>query len=154
MTIPVILDTLADFLREEVKNFTSEVPKDKERRPIEVYSGYPPVRVMADPKTSFICCLADEFTNNEDGGTVSVMVSFSIYSPDEYDEARLLYDIVEHCRQAVLRNRIIDGKASLVLPLKGDFAINQPNTQYQAAMTVKYSITDTYFEGNDFDCYK
>lgn len=154
MTIPTILDILSRYLQEEVMNFLNEVPKNKELYRIEVYSGYPPVRVLSDPKVSCIACIADSFTDAQDEGTVSVLICFSIYCPEEQDTARMLYNIVERCRQALLRKRILDKRASLVLPLKGAFDINQPNTQFQAAIKANYSIANICFEAEDFDPYR
>lgn len=158
MTLPEVLDRLAEFLGNVVENYTAEMPKleayELNNEPIKVYSGYPPVRVSSDSYTSFICCLADSFEDNDDGGTATVKVVFSLYCPDESDQARPMYNLVEHCRQAMLKNRTLKGRASLVLPLKGEFSLEQPNPQYQATITAVYTIGQPTEEGFDYDGYQ
>lgn len=154
MTIPEVLDKLAEFLGDVVKDYTAEMPQLKPNEAIKVYSGYPPVRVSSDAYTSFICCLADNFNDGEEDSTVTVKIVFSLYSPEEVDQARPMYNLVEHCRQAMLKSRTLKGRACLALPMKGEFSLEQPNLQYQATITAVYTIGQPTEEGFDYDGYQ
>lgn len=154
MTIPEVLDKLALFLQDSVKEYLADKPSSEGGESIAVYSGYPPVRIGSNPTPSFICCLAENFNDSEDGGALTVRILFSIYCPDETDPARPLYNLVEHCRQNMLKKRLLAGRAQLQLPLKGEFELEQAGPQYQADITAVYTIGHPTEEEFDYDGFQ
>lgn len=140
MTLVETMENLAKFLRGVVKEYSSNQPSGK--RPVEVYAGFPPVAMSAEERSSFIYALVTDFTDEADTpyGTAKVEIGFSVYDDDKKEGWRSLFNLMEHVRQALLQNRIIAGRTSIILPMKGAISDSQPFPQWEGKITISYTI--------------
>ena len=149
MVIMEAMENLASYIREQVKEYETETKAGK--RPIAVYAGYPPVRDKPDAYDSFIYCCAKKFQDTDDRlGVVDIEIGFSIYDNHPSDGWKSLYNLMEHVRQALLRKRTLGKRNRLVLPLTGEIVEPQPYPQWQARMTVSYTIAQPEEEGTSW----
>ena len=149
-----LMDNLAAYLRRIVQEYDTLQPSGKV--PVEVYAGWPPVRVNAEEKASFIYALviSTEDKPDDDYGSATIEIGFSIYDEDTTDGWRSLYNIMEHVRQALLKKRTLAGRNRLELPLKGEITDEQPYPQWQGKITAIYTIGQPSEEGLYFDEYQ
>ncbi len=140
MTTVELMNNLADFLQDVVKDYATQ--QKKGCLPIEVYAGYPPIRTNAAEISSFIYVLATEFEDKEEPNlsTAKVEIGFSIYDKDTETGFLSLYNLMEHVRQAILKQRTVAEKHRIVLPVKGEIAEDQPFPQWQGKITTEYTI--------------
>lgn len=156
MSTPInLMDTMRDRIIKllEGQNYITEQPSGK--LPIEVYSGYPPIRDSAKERHSFIYVLAADINDEKEASSATLEIGFSIYDDDKVDGWRSLYNVVEHIRQDLLKFRFLGRKHRLILPL--NFKLDdreQPYPQYQGIMTVKYSIGHPNEEGFNYDDFQ
>ena len=113
MTSVELMNNLADFIREAVKDYSSQQKAGD--IPVAVYSGWPPIRMASAEKESFIYALALEWEDKEDGtfSTCKAEIGFSIYDDDKEQGCFSLYNIMEHVRQALLKHRTLNGRNRL-----------------------------------------
>lgn len=148
MILMEAMENLADYIRPVVKEYYT-CNKSGEKQ-IEVYAGYPPIRTTADEAPSFIYCMVTAFHDEEGGNSkADIEIGFSIYDSDEKEGWRSLYNIMEHVRQALLRQRTIAGRNRLLLPCQGQIADSQPFPQWQGKIMVSYTIAQPVEEGFD-----
>lgn len=135
-----LMDNLAAYLRQVVQEYDAQQPSGK--LPVEVYAGWPPVRNNAEEKASFIYALvvSTEDKQDDDYGSATVEIGFSIYDEDTTDGWRSLFNIMEHVRQALLKKRTLAARNRLELPLKGAIIDDQPYPQWQGKITATYTI--------------
>lgn len=154
MTPIELMDMMRDRIKELLdENYTSEQPSGK--LPVEVYSGYPPIRDSAKERHSFIYVLASEITDDKDGSYSDLEIGFSIYDDDKVDGWRSMYNLVEHVRQDLLKFRFLRRKFRIQWPLK--FRVDdreQPYPQYQGVMTARFSIGQPNEEGFNYDDFQ
>lgn len=153
MTITSLMDNLAEFLRAAVKEYCT-IQKAGEI-PVEVYAGYPPIRTDSRETASFIYALvisADD-TADEQLSMATVEIGFSIYDEDKADGWRSLFNLLEHVRQYILKYRFIADKNRMEFPVKLKIPDEQPYPQWQATITVNYTIGQPIEEGIDYDDY-
>ena len=140
MTSVELMNNLADFLREVVKDYSTN--QEAGVLPVAVYAGYPPVRTDYEEKESFIYTLATEWEDKEDGtfSTCKAEIGFSIFDDNKTEGCFSLYNIMEHVRQALLKKRILAGRNRLELPLKSVVSDDQPWPQWQGIITATYTL--------------
>lgn len=150
MTPIEVMECIADYIREQVAEYSTQ--QKKGLVPVIVYAGYPPIPDNATEKESFIYVLVTSWTDKVDGdfSTAKVELGFSIYDDDKKDGAYSLYNLLEHVRQAMLRKRLIDGRTSLVLPIKGEVVDNQPWPQWQGRIEATYTMGQPTEEELDY----
>ncbi len=150
MTTTELMRNLKEYLAEVVADYQSQ-QRDQEV-PVVVYEGFPPIRTSAEEKASFIYCLALGWKDAADDSMSesSVEIGFSIYDDDPQEGWRSLFNIMEHVRQALLKQRIIAQRNMLVLPVKGEILEEQPYPQWQGKITTTYTIGQPVQEGIDF----
>lgn len=140
MTTVELMNNLADFIRKVIKDYSSQQKGGD--TPVEVYSGWPPVRMASAEKASFIYTLALEWEDKADNtlSTCKMEIGFSIYDDDKERGCFSLYNIMEHVRQALLRYRTLNGRNRLELPLKSEVSDEQRYPQWLGAITATYTI--------------
>lgn len=150
MTSVELMNNLADFLREVVKDYSTN--QDAGVLPVAVYAGYPPVRTDYEEKESFIYALATEWEDKEDGtfSTCKAEIGFSIYDDNKTEGCFSLYNIMEHVRQALLKKRTLAGRNRLELPLKSVVSDDQPWPQWQGIITATYTLGQPMEEEVDY----
>lgn len=155
MTPIGLMDKLADFLREVLKDYTTEQTSGK--LPINVYPGWPPVRDNPKEKNSHVYVLVLETEDKDDSNelsTAKVEIGFSIYDADKIDGWRSIFNIMEHVRQALLKHRFIGMKHRLVHPIKGMIADEPPYPQWLGKLEVYYTIGQPVEEGINYDDFQ
>ena len=93
MTSVELMNNLADYIREVVKDYSSQQKAGD--IPVAVYSGWPPIRMASAEKESFIYALALEWEDKEDGAfsTCKAEIGFSIYDDDKEQGCFSLYNM-------------------------------------------------------------
>lgn len=155
MTPIGLMDKLADFLREVLKDYTTEQTSGK--LPVNVYPGWPPVRDNSKEKNSHVYVLVLETEDKDDPNelsTAKVEIGFSIYDADKTDGWRSIFNIMEHVRQALLKHRFIGMKHRLVYPIKGTLADEPPYPQWLGKLEVYYTIGQPVEEGINYDDFQ
>ena len=111
-------------------------------RPVAVYAGYPPLRLQAAEKESYVYVLALEWTDKADHtfSQAKIEIGFSIYDDDTEHGVLSLYNPMEHVRQALLKKRTLNGRNRLELPLKGELCDVQTFPQWQGRIEAMYTI--------------
>lgn len=111
-------------------------------RPVAVYAGYPPLRLQAAEKESYVYVLALEWTDKADHtfSQAKIEIGFSIYDDDTEHGVLSLYNLMEHVRQALLKKRTLNGRNRLELPLKGELCDVQTFPQWQGRIEAMYTI--------------
>ena len=150
MTSVELMNNLADFLHEVVKDYSTN--QEAGVLPVAVYAGYPPVRTDYEEKESFIYALATEWEDKEDGtfSTCKAEIGFSIYDDNKTEGCFSLYNIMEHVRQALLKKRTLAGRNRLELPLKSVVSDDQPWPQWQGIITATYTLGQPMEEEVDY----
>lgn len=149
MTPINLMDRLAAKLQTLMDDYTTEQPSGT--LPIKVYPGYFPVRTDASEINSALYVLVkqvmDEEGNKESSAVVEI--GFSIYDEDPLHGWRSLFNVLEHVRQYLLKNRIIDKKHWLQLPVETIVFDDQSQAwpQWRATITTKYTISQPEEEG-------
>lgn len=140
MTTVELMDNLAEFLKIVVKDYSTKQKEDN--LPVEVYAGYPPIRTKASELSSFIYVLVTSFEDKAEPNlsTAKVEIGFSIYNSDTTQGFLSLYNLMEHVRQYVLKQRTIAEKHRIILPVKGEVVDEQPFPQWQGKITTEYTI--------------
>lgn len=140
MTPMEVMNGVADLVRHTVWDSSTNQPSGT--RLVEVFAGYPPIPETAKERASRIYALVTDFSDAEEKtySTATVEIGFSIYDEDEGEGWRSLYNLMEHVRQALLRNRCLAGRMVLVLPLKGAISDNQPFPQWEGKITATYQV--------------
>ena len=143
--VPVrLIDSLADIIRDAVKDYTLAIEGQQEKQ-ITVYTQHiPDENFNNDQYYPLIIVSAQQIDDNEDGGkmndsTVKVGVTFGVYGADE-NAWRDLMNIMESVRQAVLKNRTVNRRHRLILPLKWETIEAQPYPFWFGYGTLKYTI--------------
>ncbi|MBM6732904.1 hypothetical protein [Megasphaera stantonii] len=111
-------------------------------RPVAVYAGYPPLRLQAAEKESYVYVLALEWVDKADQtfSQAKIEIGFSIYDDDTEHGVLSLYNLMEHVRQALLKKRTLNGRNRLELPLKGELCDVQTFPQWQGRIEAMYTI--------------
>lgn len=111
-------------------------------RPVAVYAGYPPLRLQAAEKESYVYVLALEWTDKADHtfSQAKIEIGFSIYDDDTEHGVLSLYNLMEHVWQALLKKRTLNGRNRLELPLKGELCDAQTFPQWQGRIEAMYTI--------------
>lgn len=157
MTPINLMDWLAERLQKLLTDYTAQQPSGKV--PVTVYPGYVPVQNNAQEKKSSVYVLVYEIEDKPKNSTsiATVELGFSIYDDDHTDGWRSLFNVMEHVRQDLLRNRFVHMKFRLDLdaaPLKTHIVENQPFPQWQGTMTAAYTIGHIEEEGMNFDDFQ
>lgn len=149
MTPINLMDRLAAKLQTLMDDYTAEQPSGT--LPIKVYPGYFPVRTDATEMNSGLYVLVRQVSDEDEKNKSSAIVEigFSIYDEDPVHGWRSLFNALEHVRQYLLKNRIIDKKHWLQLPMETIVfdEQNQAWPQWRATMTAKYTISQPEEEG-------
>ena len=156
MTPINLMDALAARLQKLLTDYTAEQPSGTV--PVTVFPGYVPVQNNAAEKNSFVYVLVVETDDREgnDKSTAVVELGFSIYDADGTDGWRSLFNVAEHVRQDLLKHRFIDMRFRLDLSKSIQFKVqeNQPYPQWEATMTVTYTIGQPEEEGFNYDDFQ
>lgn len=153
MTSIELMNNLAEYLQKVVDDYSTD--QKKGLIPIKVYAGWPPVRMTAAEKESFIYSLALSWEDKSDDtfSMAKVEIGFSIYDDDKEKGCYSLYNLMEHVRQALLKKRTLNGRNRLELPLKSVISDEQAFPQWQGAITATYTIgqpTEEEIEYGDY----
>ena len=150
MTSVELMDNLTEFIREIVKDYSSQQKGGDV--PVAVYSGWPPIRMASAEKESFIYALALEWEDKADNtfSTCKVEIGFSIYDDDKERGCFSLYNIMEHVRQSMLKHRTINCRNRLELPVKSVVSDDQFYPQWLGAITATYTIGQPEQEEIDY----
>lgn len=146
MTTIELMDNLAEKIRLTVENYwtaqTKKQTKETVMQRVEVYAGYPPIRTTGETTASFIYALviSCEDRLNDPWATAQVEIGFNIHDEDVNDGWRSLYNLMEHVRQALLKDRCLKAKNSLDFPLRMEIVTDQPYPQWQGKITATYSL--------------
>lgn len=154
MTPVNLMDALAGRLQKLLADYSANQPAGAV--PISVYPGYVPVEETSKEKPSFLYVLvtATEDKGGNDLSTATVEIGFSIYDEDPVDGWRSLFNVIERVRQDLLKYRFVNMKHRLVLPVAMKIAAEQPWPQWQATMSVTYTIGQPEEEGMNFDDFQ
>ncbi len=151
MTTVELMENLAEFLRVVIAEYSTQ--QKAGTVPIEVYPGYMPIKTSADETASCVYALvtAAEDRRDDDFSSATVEIGFSIYDDDTADGWRSLFNVMEHVRQAMLKQRTVAKRNRLALPLKLEIPEEQPFPQWQGRITATYSIGQPVEEEVNFD---
>lgn len=149
MTPINFMDSMAAKLQLLMDDYTTEQPSGT--LPIKVYPGYFPVKTNATEMNSALYVLVKQVVDESEKvkSYAIVEIGFSIYDEDPVYGWRSLFNALEHVRQYLLKNRIIDKKYWLHLPME-TIAFDDQNQawpQWRATMTAKYTISQPEEEG-------
>ncbi len=149
MTPIGLMDSLAEKLQKLMDDYSTEQPSGT--LPITVYPGYTPMRTNSKEKNSEMYVLVRQIVDENDKikSYAIVEIGFSIYDEDPVNGWRGLFNPLEHVRQYLLKNRIIDKKYWLQLPMESIVFDdqNQAWPQWRATMTAKYTVGQPVEEG-------
>ena len=149
MTPINLMDRLAAKLQALMDDYTTEQPSGI--LPIKVYPGYFPRRTNATEMNSAMYVLVTQVVDESEKAKsyAIVEIGFSIYDEDPVYGWRSLFNALEHVRQYLLKNRIIDKKHWLQLPMETIVLDdqNQAWPQWRATMTAKYTVGQPVEEG-------
>ena len=149
MTPINLMDRLAAKLQTLMDDYTTEQPSGT--LPIKVYPGYFPVRTDATEMNSALYVLVKQVVDESEKvkSYAIVEIGFSIYDEDPVYGWRSLFNALEHVRQYLLKNRIIDKKHWLQLPMETIVFDDQSQAwpQWRATMTAKYTVGQPVEEG-------
>ena len=155
--IPVrLIDGLTDVIKEAVKDYVLTIEGQQEKK-ITVYPQHiPDENFSSDEYYPLIIVSAQKIDDDEGGtindSTVDIGLTFGVYGDDE-NAWRDLLNIMESVRQAVLKNRTINRRHRLILPLKWEVIEAQPYPFWFGYGTLKYTIaqpveeqTESYYK--------
>ena len=149
MTPINLMDRMAEKLQALMDDYVTHQPSGT--LPIKVYPGYFPRRTNATENNSGMYVLATQIVDeNEKVKSYAIVeIGFSIYDDDPVDGWRSVYNALEHVRQYLLKNRMIDKKHWLQLPMETIVFDdqNQAWPQWRATMTAKYTVGQPVEEG-------
>ncbi len=149
MTPINLMDRLAAKLQALMDDYVTQQPSGT--LPVKVYPGYFPVRTDATEMNSAMYVLVKQVVDESEKvkSYAIVEIGFSIYDDDPVDGWRSIYNALEHVRQYLLKNRIIDRKHWLQLPMETIVfdEQNQAWPQWWATMTAKYTVGQPVEEG-------
>ena len=140
MTTIELMNNVQDYLKIVLADYSTTQKAGV--RPVAVYAGYPPLRLQAAEKESYVYVLALEWTDKADHtfSQAKIEIGFSIYDDDTEHGVLSLYNLMEHVRQALLKKRTLNGRNRLGLPLKGELCDVQTFPQWQGRIEAMYTI--------------
>lgn len=140
MTTIELMNNVQDYLKIVLADYSTMQKAGV--RPVAVYAGYPPLRLQAAEKESYVYVLALEWTDKADHtfSQAKIEIGFSIYDDDTEHGVLSLYNLMEHVRQALLKKRTLNGRNRLELPLKGELCDVQTFPQWQGRIEAMYTI--------------
>lgn len=106
MTQVELMENLAAFLKNVVLEYESQ-QSDGTYSPINVYPGYLPVKTNAKESESCMYVLVLECEDGEEQSAAKVEIGFSIVDGDTAEGWRSLFNLMEHVRQALLKNALL-----------------------------------------------
>ena len=139
MTTIELMNNVQDYLKIVLADYSTTQKAGV--RPVAVYAGYPPLRLQAAEKESYVYVLALEWTDKADHtfSQAKIEIGFSIYDDDTEHGVLSLYNLMEHVRQALLKKRTLNGRNRLELPLKGELCDVQTFPQWQGRIEAMYT---------------
>lgn len=147
MTPINLMEDLANFIETANKDYflTDDIVKNS---PLIVSAGHLPIRddakeVKTPSITVTVINIEDAVFDNGGGQSVAnVRLYFNTYNEDLKKGWKEIYNLMEHTRQALLKQRTISDKFLLQLPLKSAFPepIEQPDALWSGVMEAKYII--------------
>lgn len=140
MTTIELMNNVQDYLKIVLADYSTTQKAGV--RPVAVYAGYPPLRLQAAEKESYVYVLALEWVDKADQtfSQAKIEIGFSIYDDDTEHGVLSLYNLMEHVRQALLKKRTLNGRNRLELPLKGELCDVQTYPQWQGRIEAMYTI--------------
>lgn len=140
MTTVELMNNVRDYLEVVLADYSTT--QKAGARPVAVYAGYPPLRMQAAEKESYVYVLALEWTDKADHtfSQAKIEIGFSIYDNDTEHGVLSLYNLMEHVRQALLKKRTLNGRNRLELPMKGELCDVQTFPQWQGRIEAMYTI--------------
>lgn len=139
--IPILLlDELAAFLRKVNKDYrlTDEAVKEN---PLLVVPGY--LKRRENAVETFYPHIVPRLIKGDDttdGSVANVRVYFGTYAEDVNEGWRELYNLMEHSRQALLKQRTIVNRFRLKLPVHWEMVEEQPYPAWVGTMDLSYEI--------------
>lgn len=135
-----LLDSLRDFIQEQVKEYQYQMPDGRMLTP-NIYSGYLPVRTdAAEEYAPFILVKLVKINDEQSESSADVKIIFVAYDDDTVDNWRSQINLMEHVRQALLKNKTIAKKFRLELPLSYEAAEYTPYPEGYGYLTTTYII--------------
>lgn len=140
MTTVELMNNVRDYLEVVLADYSTT--QKAGARPVAVYAGYPPLRMQAAEKESYVYVLALEWTDKADHtfSQAKIEIGFSIYDDDTEHGVLSLHNLMEHVRQALLKKRTLNGRNRLELPMKGELCDVQTFPQWQGRIEAMYTI--------------
>lgn len=139
--IPVLLlDTLADFLREVNRDYRRE-DAAVNGNPLFVEPWY--FKRSETAAETFYPYIAPRLIKGDDtanGSTVSVRLYFGTYSENAAEGWRELYNLMEHSRQALLKKRVLANRFRLKLPIHWEVPEDQAHPEWAGVLDLIYEI--------------
>lgn len=140
MTATVLLDELAKFLKEVNKDYrlSDELVRGNE---LIVVPGF--LKRRENAIETFYPHIVPRFIKGSDttsDSNVSVKIFFGTYCEDVNDGWRELYNLMEHTRLALLKQKIIGKKFMLEGNLEYEIPEEQPYPEWVGFMSAEYSI--------------
>lgn len=146
MTPINLMDSLVTLLKKANKDYylTDELVKDNS---LIVTAGYLPVRDEAEENFfPHIIVQIPKIEDSSDCSIAHVTIEFGTYSENGTDGWRELYNLIEHSRQVILKNKIVGRKYSLTLPTICEIPADQPYPIFVGFLDLKYTIAQTVEE--------
>lgn len=153
MTLVEVMDHLAEFLKGAVSSYRSDSP-DEVQKAITVYSGYPFKRTKANATESYIYVIVLKTTDTQTESTAEVEIGFNIYNNVTKDQGRMLFNLMEHVRQELLKHPCIAKRMILNMPVKGEIVADQPEPQFLGVINAIYSIGRPTEVGLNYDNFQ
>lgn len=154
MTIVEVMDHLADFLKDVVGAYLADSPESATGTAITVYSGYPYKRTNANTKESYIYALVTKCTDTQAESTAEVEIGFNIYSAATEDQGRMLFNLMEHVRQELLKHPCIAKRILLNMPLQAEIPSEQPEPHFLGVLNATYVIGRPTEVGLNYDDFQ
>lgn len=141
--IPVrLIDDLAAFIGEVNQNFRASDPNIEDHA-LKVSAGYLKEREEDETEYNFLPCVIVRLIAGDDtqnGSTARVRLYFGTYCEEAAGGWRELFNLMEHTRQALLRQRTIVNRHRLELPIHWEIPEEQPFPAYVGFMELTYQI--------------
>ena len=133
-TSRLLLESLAHFIKEEVRDYPFPSPQGSERDCQVFLHGLPDEQETETYPFVIVRWLEGEIASEEDAKTVvkdTVILALGIHNPHSQDEAgTLLAELMDCLRRALWKKRIIANRFELVEPLRSQI-IEQQRQQHR-----------------------
>lgn len=135
-------DNLVKLLSESFSNYAAADTRVATNG-VTIRAGFLPKTSTAEEKRKqcpSIIVRPVEVTDADNGSIINLEVLFVNYDEDKSKGHLELYHMLERARQTILKNRIVNRRNRLVLPIKTVVPEEQPYPQWWGYMVLQYTI--------------